>query len=414
MAILSGLLPGSLRNKGIRMKKTLIFLVYLLVLFYLSCSRQGKKEDFEWRGVIEYKNGIRVIKNPGEPTFGKLNLNLTLDLSLGSEEDENYLFYRIEDIGVDDQGNIYVLDAGNHRIQKYGRDGSHLQTIGRKGQGPGEFDTPYGMFVSGQGGIYIHDGMKVKFFNSDGSYLRETTLESFTHDISVDEDGNIWGIGRLPSEKGRTRSVVKLSKTGKLEKIIADFPAPEVAIRSEGGRGVMFFIDHEYVHELFCIPINTQSTLYAHSSEYSLHCLDMRGETELIMEKDERPSSISQREKDAIYEKHSDFEERWPEDVVKDAIRFPPHRPFFSNILADDKGRIYVERVRSILDRRTEIDFDIFSKDGYYLYQVSLPFSPDLIRNGYMYVIHSEEETEGIRIHRYAVDNWQDIRESLR
>ena len=396
-----------------RVKKELIFLVPLLVLFSLSCSRQGK-EDSGWRGVIEYKNGIKVIKNPDEPAFGQLDLDLALDLSLGSEEDENYQFYRIEDIGVDNQGNIYVLDAGSHRIQKYGSDGSYLQTIGRKGQGPGEFDTPYGMFVNEEGGIYVHDGMRVKVFKRDGSYLRETILEIFSHDISVDRDGNIWGIGRLPTEKGSTRSVIKLSKTGKLEKIIADFPPPEVAIRSEGGRGVMFFIDHEYVHELCYIPLNSQSTLYAHSSEYSLYRIDIRGETELIMEKDEKPSSISQREKDAIYEKHSDFEEKWPREVVKDAIRFPPHRPFFSRILADDKGRIYVERVRSVLDRRMEIDFDIFSKDGYYLYQVSLPFSPDLIKNGCMYEVHSEEETEGIRIHRYTVNNWREIRESLR
>lgn len=395
------------------MKKILILLVSLLVLFSLSCSKQAE-EDSGWRGVIESKNGIRVIKNPAEPVFGQLALNLTLDLSLGSEEGENYLFYRIEDIGVDNRGNIYVLDAGNYRIQKYASDGKHLQTIGRKGQGPGEFDTPYGMFVNEEGGIYIHDGMRVKVFDRDGTYLREIVLESFTHDISADRDGNIWGIGRLPSEKGRTRSIVELNQAGKLEKIIADFPPPEVAIRSEGGRGVMFFIDHEYVQELYYIPIDTQSTLYAHSSEYGLHCLDMRGETELIIEKDESPSSISQREKDAIYETHSDFEKRWPKDVVRDAIRFPPHRPFFSKILADDKGRIYVQRVRSVLDRRTEIDFDIFSKDGYYLYQVSLPFSPDIIKNGYLYEIHPEEETEGIRINRYAVDNWQKIRESLR
>ena len=395
------------------MKKTLMLLVPLLVVFSLSCLRQGE-EDSGWKGEIEYENGIRIIRNPAEPAFGQLDLHLTLDLSLGSEEDENYQFYRIGNIGVDNQGNIYVLDAGNHRIQKYGSDGSHLQTIGRKGQGPGEFDTPYGMFVDEEGGIYIHDGMRVKAFQRDGSYLREIILESFTHDISVDRDGIIWGIGRLPTEKGRSRSVVKLDKTGKLERIIADFPPPDVAIRNEGGRGVMFFIDHEYVQELCFIPINSQSTLYAYSSEYRLHRLDIRGETELIMEKVERPSAISQREKDVIYEKYSDFEERWPKDVVRDAIRFPPHRPFFSKILADDKGRIYVERVRSVLDGRTVMDFDIFSRDGYYLYQVSLPFSPELIRNGYIYEIHSDEENERIRILRYAVENWRKMRESLR
>ena len=42
----------------------------------------------------------------------------------------------------DKDGNIYILDTGNTRIQKFGPDGEYLATIGRKGQGPGEFIMP--------------------------------------------------------------------------------------------------------------------------------------------------------------------------------------------------------------------------------------------------------------------------------
>jgi len=55
-----------------------------------------------------------------------LILDLEEDLSIGSEENENYMFYRVRDIEVDSEGNIYILDPGNYRIQKFGRNGRLL------------------------------------------------------------------------------------------------------------------------------------------------------------------------------------------------------------------------------------------------------------------------------------------------
>jgi hypothetical protein len=78
-----------------------------------------------------------------------------------------------------------------------------------------------------------------------------------------------------------------------------------------------------------------------------------------------------------------------------------------------DKGRIYVERVKSILDKRKRIQFDIFSRDGYYLYKTDLPFSPELIKDGFLYHILSIEETGGIVLQRFKIHNWAEIKESL-
>lgn len=395
------------------MKKNKIFIFLGLISLLGGCSKQPQEGTSEWKGTIEYRNGVKVIQNPGDPVYGRLHLDLDKDLSLSSEEDDEFMFYRVEDIGVDSERSIYVLDAGNHRIQKYDSQGSYLQTIGRKGQGPGEFDTPYGMFVSFEDVIYVHDGMKIKVFEKNGHFIQDVTLESFTHDISVDSSGNIWGIGRLPSEEGRTRSIIKLNKSGKLERIIADFPPPKAAVRSEGGRGVMFFIGHEYVPQLSFIPIDGKTLLYAHSSNYELHLIDENGEPEALITADIPRSSISQKEKDEIYRKYSDFEKKWPKDVVKDAIQFPPHRPFFDKVLADDRGRIYVERVKSILDKSEGIEFDIFSRDGTYLYRTNLPVSPEIIKEGFLYHIHSEEVTGGIVVQRFRINNWPVIKEKF-
>jgi len=50
--------------------------------------------------------------------------------------------------------------------------------------------------------------------------------------------------------------------------------------------------------------------------------------------------------------------------------------------MADNKLRLYVRWLKSVLDKSDEIEFDIFSKEGIYLYKTKLPFTPRIIKNG--------------------------------
>ncbi len=53
-----------------------------------------------------------------------------------------------------------------------------------------------------------------------------------------------------------------------------------------------------------------------------------------------------------------------------------------------------------------EVEFDIFSQEGYYLYKTKIPFTPEVIKNGYFYDHYSSEETGEVKIKRYKVKNW--------
>ena len=134
----------------------------------------------------------------------------------------------------------------------------------------------------------------------------------------------------------------------------------------------------------------------------------------MIIEKKEKPHPISRKEKDFIVNWNVEYIKRmgrnFPKKFVEEACQFPPHRPFFNKILADDKGRIYVQKMKSILDKSKEFDFDIFGRDGVYLYKMKLPFSPDFIRNGYLFDIYSEEITGEMMIIRYKIKNWAEIK----
>ncbi len=66
-------------------------------------------------------------------------------------------FWGPRDIAIDAQGNLYVTDTGNKRIQKFTSTGEFLQMWGGGGIIPGSFEEPVGIDIDSQGNIYVAD-----------------------------------------------------------------------------------------------------------------------------------------------------------------------------------------------------------------------------------------------------------------
>lgn len=60
---------------------------------------------------------------------------------IGSVDDPDVGFAAISDVDVDRDGNLYVFEMQQSHLRVYDPDGNHIRTIGRRGEGPGEFRT---------------------------------------------------------------------------------------------------------------------------------------------------------------------------------------------------------------------------------------------------------------------------------
>jgi DNA-binding beta-propeller fold protein YncE len=76
-------------------------------------------------------------------------------------------------VAVDKDGNVYVSDTLNNRIEIFDADGKFIRMFGKNGDGPADFTRPKGVAVDCDGNIWVIDTYqdKVKIFNGDGRLL---------------------------------------------------------------------------------------------------------------------------------------------------------------------------------------------------------------------------------------------------
>ncbi len=126
---------------------------------------------------VETVNGVRIVHNEKEGAWGKtpkVSIELVKTIGELEAEDENVALYLPSDIVADTRGNIYILDSGNHRIQKYSPDGEYLATFGSKGQGPGELYYPLSLDMDEEGLLCVADpqNQRIQILNPDGTEYR--------------------------------------------------------------------------------------------------------------------------------------------------------------------------------------------------------------------------------------------------
>lgn len=390
-------------------KEGIFFSALILCFCTLVFSIEQKSPD--WKGQIEILEGVKIIKNPRTPLYGEIKLDLVKELSLGNEDDENFMFYAVRDIETDGDQNIYVMETGNHRIQVFDRNGKYLRTIGKKGQGPGEFNLLICIDIDEENGrLYAADknGRKIVLFDLKGNYLdMDIRLEDSPESIAVDSNADVCGVFSEQILDSR-KYVKKVSSSGGPTEEYFAVASPIKKISTSSTSGLYFNMPYE--NDLFLSSIGKNMFIYASSDAYRLYGVDEEGEKLFESTKDEDPRKIPQADKDKFISKIRASLMTQGKFVSSDSFDFPDHLPYIFDLLSDDNGRIYVQRTSKAEAAVNGYVFDVFDREGIFIYMVQTDYYPYLIEGGCLYTVIVGDETGTESVVRFRIKNWDAIK----
>ena len=358
----------------------------------------GQAQKAGWKGKVLTEGGVRVVVNPSEPLYGEIRLDLEEELRIGKEGDERTQFYRVRDIAADPQGNIYVDDMSNGRVQVFDPHGTFLRSIGRPGQGPGEFEYPTLIRFGGRDGrLHVMDRFqRINLFDGQGVYVRSIVPERGFVDYFPDAADGFVVVMHTGSDEELTsfHALSRIDANGKRRTVLAEFPYTIYMERSEGGTLTM---SSGYELSLYTAPLPGDAIVYGYSKDYELVVLGPDDRKVLVIRKDERRPEFTSEEKSSFRR-----------------IPVPKLKPYFFGILTDPEGRIYVQRNMNTGGKRGygpiatgDKQFDVFSREGTFLFSAALPPNTRVIRGDlvYSYLIDEDqglEYAQRFRIKNYA------------
>jgi hypothetical protein len=324
------------------------------------CLLKGPAFATEQKVVTKSENGIQVIYNPKNPSpskGGPSSVVLKQDLIIGSQtENEQYVFYDLRSVQVDDQENIYVLDWKEIRIKVFDKDGKLLSCFGQRGQGPGEMSMPSRMEISPGNNLIIDDlgNSKLIFYSFDGRFIKEIPTGKYWSSISFkfDSKGYIYADTR---SYGDTMTS-ELKKFDSNLKPVATLTSFEEKRSPSAMQAFITRISHNVTRN--------DNVIWLITSKYELMVVNSEGRTVKKIIRDHDPVKITKKIKDALIKE--EFGDRGipPGRTFEVPSHFPPTRYF----IIDDEGRIFV----CTYENKEEdgiyyLSYDVFNAEGRYI-----------------------------------------------
>ena len=325
-----------------------ILVVVCLLLFTASNPQKAT-----WKGSIEKKNGVTVVNNPKKPIYANEVIVFEEELIIGkSDGPQEYILNHISSFAADESGNIFILDMKPFRVLVYDKKGKFLRSIGREGQGPGEFQIPGNIQITDQNELMVCDSGRsaILFFSIEGRFLREIKIQLLITAgyTQIDNQGNIY-LNQSPLREPLYK-FLKISPPYENAEVIASFPRS--AERIVPPKRIRFSL----------LPGNRM--VWGIQSEYEFHICNSNGTTIKRILKEHAAVRVSEDYKEKYFE-------RLPSSFSKKSQNFSQHFPAFDQFFTDDEGRLFVKTYVKLKGTDKYI-IDVFDPEGRYLCQTAL------------------------------------------
>ncbi len=347
------------------------------------------------------------IVNKDKPLKGTWDFNLKKVWEVGSGGEE--LLIRCGQIRTDSDGNIYMMELKHGKIFKFDKNGKFVTTIGKRGEGPGEFRMAFSFFIVGDEIIVPTMGGMFQYFGKDGKFNKQINTGRFVFPRSyLNKDSFIW-VKSDNEGRGKKPELISIydMNTKKSENIKSI--SPEELLTARKG-GMVLMIKDSQTTAGVVLTLQGKDIIYGKSDKYKFMKIDLKGkELSSFSLEGRKRKSISEKFKRKRFENISLNGGRMPKEMIDQMTKgMPDIATYFNRIFIGKNGLIYV--LISDLENENGQEVDIFSPEGKYLYSGEIKIedgskinSSIAFHNNMIYMFVEDDEGESSLI-KYKVD----------
>lgn len=311
-------------------------------------------------------------------------------------------------IAVDDQGRVYVVDSKPAAIKVFSPNGQLVRTIGREGEGPGEFRIG---FIAVRGPhLVLHDPRvsRTSVWDTAGTFIRSWhTSCCYWTDIQVDKAGRIYIPSMVAPKAGeppRGTPWVRWTTEGAAIDTVWVPAQPDekvwtVTAKRDGKNVSMMSTSIPFRPSLTYTLDPDGGLLFGHTEEYSIVRSRTGSDTSRVFGRAWIPDPVTDVRRNSELESQiKGAIESFGEDNLRAAFKLediPATFPAFMNLWIDGSGRVWARRY-AVADTSRSY-FDVFDSEGAYLGPVTVPFKMSKwgmqawTRDGVVTVIEDDE-----------------------
>jgi hypothetical protein len=347
----------------------------------------------EWKGTVETQDGVEHVLNPEAGIDAPLTITLQELWRIGGySESEDEFFGVINQVIADRDGNIYVLDRQLSEVKAYSPGGTYLRTIGREGEGPGEFRQPLDMFFlpDGKLGVLQLAPGRIVTFTTEGDPAGDhPTPRSEGGGTPAFIAGQVAGeyVALVISENRQREDAVDIDRS----LILVDSKGVEQARLLTSTRTLSFvdFLFDETVWITFDNRWRTSPTgdIYAVDGflDYEIVEWDSQGNRKRVIK---REYEHRKRSKDQKKEMYDTFDALLQNQLPQYEIEVSDYDPDVTNIYPRDDGSLWVLTSRGTRDQPDGSlgVFDVFDAAGRFVRELTLLGEGDPIGDGFYFL----------------------------
>ncbi len=344
-----------------------------------ACDPVAQAENESWVGQIDsLSSGEVVVLNLGAGLWPEgAGWRVVEDLRIGSVESAGpEAFGRISALAVDALERFWVVDGQAREIRLFDRDGRPVETIGRRGSGPGEFERPVAIDRAPDGRMWVMDPQngRVSVFDTTGAYV-EGLRSPISGMVTVP-----WPSG-FDQEGHYYAPVVRLTPQFRIELGLFDAslnPIDTLSIPTDPRERDSYRIESRGLTRVVAsVPFqgrmvwrrSAAGTVWGLiTDEYRMFEIGSEGDTLRSLTKTFEPVPVTAQDRNVALE-----DLKWFVDQGGrvDPSVIPDHKPPTTSFFLDDRGNLWVARTT---DSSESAIFDVFEGSGRFLGPIEVPF----------------------------------------